>query len=158
MNEDFRDILASLLDQGAEFVVVGAHALAIHGAARATGDIDLLVRPTAANAARVASALRAFGAPLGTHGVSQEDFAVEGTIYQLGLPPRRIDVLTRIDGVSFDEAWSGRATRTIDAMAVPFLGRAELVRNKRAAGRPKDLADLALLDEAAAGDPAVERE
>jgi hypothetical protein len=147
VNEDFRDILALLLESGAEFVVVGAHALAIHGAARATGDIDLLVRPTVENAERVCAALRAFGAPLATHGVSSRDFAVEGTIYQLGLPPRRIDVLTRIDGVSFDEVWAGREHRNVDELSVPFLGRAELMRNKKAAGRPKDLADLALLEE-----------
>lgn len=147
MNEDFRDILTLMLEGGAEFVVVGAHALAVHGAARATGDIDLLVRPTPDNAERVCAALRAFGAPLAAHGVSPDDFAVEGTIYQLGLPPRRIDILTRIDGVSFDEAWAGRESRSVDELSIPFLGRAELIRNKRSAGRPKDLADLAMLEE-----------
>jgi hypothetical protein len=147
MNEDFVDILSLLLEHGAEFVVVGAHALAVHGVARATGDIDVLVRPTATNAERVVAALRAFGAPLATHGVSTRDFTIEGTIYQLGLPPRRIDLLTRIDGVSFDEVWNGRVVRVVDALSVPFLGREELVRNKRAAGRPKDLADLAMIEE-----------
>lgn len=149
MNEDFRDILALLLEHGAEFVVVGAHALAVHGVARATGDIDLLVRPDPDNAARVCRALAAFGAPLAAHGVRAEDLAQEGTIYQLGLPPRRIDVLTRIDGVSFDEVWRTRDVRLADGLQVPFVGREALLRNKRAAGRPKDLADVALLEEAA---------
>ncbi len=145
MNEDFRDLLALLAEHGAEFVVVGAHALAVHGAARATGDIDVLIRPVADNAARVHAALRAFGAPVEAHGVTPADLAREGTIYQLGLPPRRIDILTRIDGVSFDEAWAGRVAVDIAGMRVPFLGRDELIRNKRAAGRAKDLTDLALL-------------
>jgi hypothetical protein len=149
MNEDFRDILELLLEHGAEFVVVGAHALAVHGAARATGDIDIFVQPSPDNAAKVCAALRAFGAPLALHGVSETDFAMPGVIYQLGLPPRRIDIVTRIDGVPFEEAWSGRVVHEVDGLQVPFLGRAELQQNKRAAGRPKDLADLALLDEQA---------
>ena len=147
MNEDFRDILELLLEQGAAFVVVGAHALAVHGAARATGDIDLFVQPTPENAAKVCAALRAFGAPLALHGVSEADFATPGVIYQLGLPPRRIDILTQIDGVTFEQAWQGRVGHVVDGLQVPFLGRAELQQNKLAAGRPKDLADLALLDE-----------
>lgn len=76
------------------------------------------------------------------------DFAAEGNVYQLGLPPRRIDILTSISGVSFDEAWRGRVDVTIDGEAVPVLGRDELIRNKRAAGRPKDLADVAALESA----------
>lgn len=149
MNEDYQDMLALLEEHGVAFVVVGAHALAVHGASRATGDIDILVRPDPENAARVCAALRAFGAPLAAHGVKPEDFGRPGTIYQLGLPPRRIDVITHIDGVSFDEAWAGRQVRRVDGLDVPFLGRDELVRNKRASGRPKDLADLALLDASA---------
>jgi hypothetical protein len=148
MNEDFRDVLRALLEHGLDFVVVGAPALAVHGAARATGDIGLLVRPSPENAPRVCAALRAFGAPLGLHGVSEADFATPGVTYQLGLPPRRIDVITAIDGVTFDEAWAGRVSQPVDDLEVPFLGRQELRRNERAAGRPKDLADLALLDEA----------
>ncbi|MBW2254994.1 MAG: hypothetical protein JRI25_10405 [Deltaproteobacteria bacterium] len=148
MNDDFRDIIDLLLEQHAKFLVVGAHALAVHGVARATGDIDLWVRPDADNAKRVWAALTAFGAPLAAHGVHIEDLCVEGTVYQLGLPPRRIDVITAIDGVSFEEAWHGRFVAQVAGLDVPFLGRAELVRNKRASGRPKDVADLALLDEA----------
>ena len=148
MNEDYQDMLSLLLENGVAFVVVGAHALAVHGVARATGDIDLLVRPEPSNAQRLCAALDAFGAPLAAHGVSASDFTRTGTIYQLGLPPRRIDILTGIDGVSFDEAWAGREVRRIGQLEVPFLGRREMLVNKRASGRPKDLADLALLDEA----------
>ena len=132
MNEDFQDLLALLLEHQVEFLIVGAHALAVHGAARATGDIDILVRPTRPNAERVCAALRAFGAPLRLHGVGLEE----------------LSILTRIDGVSFDEAWQGRMTVDDGAQRLPFLGRDEFVRNKEAAGRPKDLADLALLAEA----------
>lgn len=150
MNEDFRDILELLLEQEAQFVIVGAHALAVHGAARATGDIDLLIRPDRPNAERVCAALDGFGAPLRTHGVGPEELSVEGNVYQLGLPPRRIDILTRIDGVTFDEAWDGRIEVEAAGMKLPFLGREELLRNKRSTGRAKDAADIALLEESEA--------
>lgn len=156
VNEDFEDILALLIEHRADFLIVGAHALAVHGAARATGDIDILVRPTRANAERVCEALRAFGAPLRLHGVGPEELSTEGNVYQLGLPPRRIDILTMIDGVSFDEAWQGRAIVDRGKHPLPFLGRDELVRNKAAAGRPKDLADLALLEEGNQEEPGTE--
>ena len=149
LNDDFRDLIACLRDAGVEFVIVGAHALAAHGLPRATGDLDVLVRSTAGNADRVYRALAAFGAPLAAHGVSAADFEVPGTVYQLGLPPRRIDVLTQISGVTFEEAWDSRLMIQIDQAPVAVLGRAELVRNKRAAGRPKDLIDADALDEAA---------
>ncbi len=145
MNDDFRDILSLLLEHEAEFIVVGAHAMAVHGAARATGDIDVLVRPSRPNAERVCSALQEFGAPLRLHGVGPDELSTEGNVYQLGLPPRRIDILTRIDGVSFDEAWHGRVEVDASGLQLPFLGREELLRNKAATGRPKDLADIALL-------------
>ena len=146
MNDDFRDILAALLEEEVDFVVAGAHALAIHGVARSTGDIDLFVRPARSNAERVYAALKEFGAPVDAHGVRARDFSEPGTIYQLGLPPRRIDIMTSIDGVSFDEAWDGREEREIEGLRIPFLGRAELIRNKRSTGRARDRADLAMLD------------
>jgi hypothetical protein len=94
VNPDFVDIVSSFTDEGVAFLVVGAYALAAHGFPRTTGDIDLLVEPTAANAKRLFRALPAFAAPVAAHGVSEEDFAKPGNVYQLGLPPRRIDVLT----------------------------------------------------------------
>ncbi len=148
LNEDFRDFLATLLEEQVEFVVVGAHALAAAGIVRGTKDLDVFVRASPENAPRVLAALRRFGAPLGRHGVALEDFARVGTIYQLGLPPRRIDLTTRIDGVAFDRAWAGRVEQRVDGLTLSFLGLEELVRNRRAVGRARDLADLELLREA----------
>ena len=145
-NDDFRDLLDCFHEVGVEYVIVGAHALAAHQLPRATGDLDVLVRPSAENAARVHQALAQFGAPLDAHGVTARDFAVAGTVYQLGLPPRRIDVLTSISGVTFDEAWAGRICVDLHGTSLAFLGREELLRNKRAAARPKDLADVAALE------------
>jgi hypothetical protein len=147
LNPDFREVLMALTDAHAEFVVVGAYALAVHGIPRATGDIDILVRPTRENAALVWQGLVAFGAPLGAAGVAQADFARPGMVYQIGLPPRRIDVLTEISGVAFEEAWNTRVTRTLEGRTIAFLGREALVRNKRASGRPKDLTDADRLEQ-----------
>lgn len=145
LNDDFLDLLRAFVEAEVEFVVVGAHALAVHGVPRATGDLDVVVRPSAGNAARVVSALRSFGAPLDAHGVGETDFSSPGAVYQLGLPPRRIDLLTSLTGVGFDEAWSGRTELQVADLKVPFLGRDALLRNKRATAREKDLADLELL-------------
>ncbi|MCP4202682.1 MAG: hypothetical protein GY769_12195 [bacterium] len=147
-NEDFLDILHALVDCGAEFIVVGAHAMAVHGVPRATGDLDLVVRPTKENAERVFAALQAFGAPIDSHGVTQADFEVPGNVYQIGQPPRRIDLLTAITGVEFEEAWASRIEVEIDEMRISFLGLETLRCNKSAIGRKKDLLDLELL-----GDP-----
>lgn len=149
LNEDFVDMLRALVESGAEFLVVGAHAMAVHGVPRATGDLDILVRPSRENATRTLAALRAFGAPVDAHGIGEDDLAAPGTVYQIGLPPRRIDILTGISGVTFDEAWRGRVTLRLPELEVPVLGRAALARNKRAAGRDKDLADLKLLEDEA---------
>lgn len=144
-NRDFLDILRALVDSEAEFIVVGAHALAVHGVPRATGDLDIVVRPTRENAARVIAALRAFGAPLEAHGVTQADFEIEGRVYQIGQPPRRIDLLTAITGVTFNDAWSSRIGVEVAGMEIPFLGLEALRRNKSATGRDRDLLDLRLL-------------
>lgn len=141
LNDDFRDLLVLLVDAGVEFVVVGAYALAFHGAPRASGDIDVFVRPSAANARRVADALGRFGAPLASAGITHADFAQPGAVYQIGLPPRRIDVMTEISGVTFDEAWESRVIAEVEGRSVGFIGRDALLRNKEATGRLKDLAD-----------------
>src|SRR5687768_817277 len=107
LNPDFLDLLGALHTAGAEFVVVGAHALAAHGIFRATADLDVFVKPSAQNAERVVAGLEAFGAPLLQHGVTEHDFVVAGNVYQMGLPPWRIDVLTEISGVTFEEAIEG---------------------------------------------------
>lgn len=147
LNADAMDMLVALDEAHVEYVVVGAHALAVHGLPRATGDLDILVRPDAANAKRIIAALEAFGAPLDAHGIVVSDFDHPGTVYQIGLPPRRIDLLTEISGVDFEEAWATHVSVSIgDGLQVPVLGRDALLKNKRAAGRPKDLVDVAALE------------
>ena len=147
MNRDFIDILAALVAREARFLVVGAHALAVHGIPRATGDLDIWVDPTTENAEKVWAALEAFGAPLDSLDLSHGDLETPGQVIQIGLPPRRIDLLTTISGVEFEEAWAARVVHSIEGLDVAFLGRSELVRNKRAAGRYQDLADLEALGE-----------
>jgi hypothetical protein len=124
-------------------VIVGAFALAYHGLPRFTRDIDVLVRPSAENAARVVAALRDFGF---TSGITAGDLALEDRVLQLGHPPLRIDVLTSISGISFEEVWGGRVAAELDGVPVFFIGREQFVRNKRAAGRAKDLADIEPLE------------
>jgi hypothetical protein len=139
-NPDWRDLFAALNDAGAEFLVVGAHALAAHGHVRATKDLDVWVRATPDNAVRVHGALRVFGAPLDELQVG--DLSTPDTVFQMGVAPLRIDILTSIDGVSFDEAWPSRvATRYAD-QPISVLSRDVLIKNKLASGRLQDLADV----------------
>ncbi len=145
-NHDFLDLIDAFHAERVDYLVVGAFALAAHGFPRATGDIDFFVRPSADNASRLVRALTSFGAPLASAGVTADDFSKPGGVYQIGVVPRRIDVITDISGVSFDEAFDHRVTQQVDGRAVSFIGRVELVRNKRAAGRPKDLIDANALD------------
>lgn len=145
MNPDFSDILSELTAAGAEFMIVDAFAIAAHGNPRATGDIDIWVRPSRENAERVLVALRAFGAPLAD--LSTDDLIDEQTVFQIGVAPVRIDILAGIDGISFEDAWPRRVEANLGTLTVPVLGLADLATNKRAAGRPKDLADLAWIEE-----------
>ena len=144
LNPDFRDMLSDLNDAGAEFLVVGAYALAAYGMPRATGDIDIWVRPTESNAQNVWAALEAFGAP--RSGVSAADFAQQDVVFQIGVAPGRIDILTSITGVEFDAAWDAREQIEVDGINLFVLSREHLIRNKRATGRAKDLADVAWLE------------
>lgn len=146
LNEDFVDLLRSLIAARVEFVIVDAHALAAHGLPRATGDLDVFVEPSPENAERVIEALRAFGAPLDAHGVSRADFEAPDNVYQVGLPPGRIDLMTSISGVSFAEARATRIVIDLASMKLPVLGRDALVKNKRATGRPKDIVDADALE------------
>ncbi len=144
MSRDFRDLFAAFNAEGVEYLLVGAHALAVHGHVRATKDLDVWVRPSGDNAARVLRALTAFGAPLAD--LTQDDLATPGLIYQMGVPPLRIDVVTSIEGVGFDVAWATRfQTRFLDE-PVWVLSRGHLIQNKRAAGRTQDLADVEWLE------------
>jgi len=146
LNDDFVDMIHALVSANVEFVLVGAHALSFHGILRATGDIDFFVRPTADNAKRVYDALVCFGAPVAAHGVTPTDFERADHVYQIGLPPRRIDLLTSISGVPFEDAWATRVKAKLAGVDVYVLGRDALVRNKRAAARPKDLLDADALE------------
>ena len=147
MTDDWLDAIAAMLDAEVLFLTVGAHAMAAHGVPRGTQDLDLWVEPGAANARRVWQALAGFGAPLESLGVHLDDFQKADTVVQVGLPPNRIDILTSISGVpDFAAAWNDRVVATIRGREVPFLGRAALLANKRAAGRLKDLADVEALE------------
>jgi hypothetical protein len=144
--DDFRDLLLELSEAGADFVVLGGHAVAFHGHPRATKDLDVLVRPSAANAARVYQALAAFGAPMDAFDVAESDFATYDGVLQIGLPPRRIDILNRAAGITFDEAIADGDSFDLEGRRIPIIGREALLRNKRAAGRPQDIADLEALE------------
>jgi hypothetical protein len=146
MNPDFADMLSALSAAGVDFLVVGAHALAAHGVPRATGDLDIWIRPTPDNAARTLRALAAFGAPLAD--LSIDDLTRPDTVFQIGLPPSRIDIVSGITGVSFDGAWERRVPVALPGGTVDVLSKVDFVANKKAVGRAKDLADIALLDEA----------
>ncbi len=144
LNPDFRDMLSALSAEGAEFLLVGAYAMAVHGYPRATGDMDLWIRPSDENAERVWRALKQFKAPM--RNLSVEDLKSPDIVFQIGVAPRRIDVLTSIDGVEFDAAWAGRKMVDLEGQPVAVLGRADLLRNKRACPRPKDQADALWLE------------
>lgn len=143
-NQDFRDMLVALNDASVDYLVVGAYAVAAHGFPRATGDLDIWVRADAESAPKVLSALQAFGAPL--HEIKETDFASPSVVFQIGIPPGRIDLLTIVSGLEFDSAWNNRISLTIDDVTFPVIGRADLIANKLATGRPKDLADIAGLE------------
>jgi hypothetical protein len=140
LNPDYRDILSVFSDEKVEYLLVGAYALAAHGFVRATGDIDLWARPSLENAKRVMRALARFGAPLSE--VSVEDFRDPGIVFQMGIAPRRIDILTMIDGVDFDEAWQDRKEIEVDGLPVHVISKLHLAKNKESTGRPQDKVDL----------------
>ena len=137
---DFDEFIASLIAHGVEFVIVGAYALAFHGAPRFTGDLDILVRPNVEHASRLLAALKAFGFP--AIELTPEAVADRRRMLQMGVPPVQIHVMSAISGVEWDEAWADRVQGPLGRHTVAFLGRETFLRNKRAAGRPKDLADI----------------
>ena len=138
--KDLREFIELLNSRRVDYIVVGGHAVAFHGHPRFTGDIDFLLRPSSENAERVINAVEAFG--FSPPGLSPEDFVRESTVVQLGYPPNRIDLLTSISGVPFEEAWSGKLSGELDGLPVFFLGWDALLKNKRASGRDKDLVDV----------------
>ncbi len=144
LNPDFRDMLSCLNDEEVEFIIVGAYALAAHGLPRATGDIDVWVRNSSTNAQRILRALVKFGAPVSN--LSEDDFVAHDMVLQLGIEPSRIDLLTGIDGVEFDEAWKNKVSVRIDGMGIYILSKADLLKNKLSANRDKDRSDIAWLE------------
>ena len=143
MNQDFKDLLSAFNAHRVEHLIVGAHALAAHGYVRATKDLDVWVRPDPENARRTMHALAAFGAPLDN--LTEQDLSSPGLIFQIGLPPVRIDVLTAIDGVEFAEAWEARVHAHLGTVPVGVLSVRHLIANKTVAGRLQDLADIEAL-------------
>jgi hypothetical protein len=139
-----REFIELLNSHAVEYVVVGGHAVAFHGHPRYTGDIDFFIQATEDNAARVLAVLTAFG--FADLQLDVASLTVPQRVIQLGRPPNRIDLLTSISGVSFDEAWSTSVPGELDGLPVRVLSRAALLTNKRASGRPKDLADVAELE------------
>ena len=144
--QDFTDLLIELCEAQAEFLLVGGWAVILYGHVRATDDMDVFVRPSATNSQRVFAALEAFGAPLRAHAVAPAHFATEGDAYRFGIAPLKIEVLTKISGVSFDEALQGSKTFELDGHHIPYIGKSALIANKKAAGRHKDLADVEELE------------
>ncbi|MGH7823300.1 MAG: hypothetical protein ACREQ9_26365 [Candidatus Binatia bacterium] len=147
LNRDHLDLLRAFSDADVRFLVVGAHAVGYHAQPRATGDLDVWIEATPENARRAHGALATFGAPL--LDLSVEDLATPGVVFQMGLPPNRIDVLTEISGVDFTEAWATRSEATVAGLKIPIIGFDCLLANKRAAGRPKDVGDIDALERAA---------
>jgi hypothetical protein len=144
LNKDFKDILQLLLEENVEFLLVGGYAMGAHGYPRATKDIDIWVWADTANSAKVFHTLAKFGAPMGN--VSPLDFSEAGVVFQIGVPPNRVDIITDLSGVDFKTCWGNRIVVSIDGLDIPVIGRGDLIANKRALGRPQDQVDADILD------------
>jgi hypothetical protein len=143
LDKDFNEFVELFLEHNVRFLIVGGYALAAHGLPRATGDLDAWVWINPENAQNIMRALNAFG--FQNLSLTESDFSKEDSIIQLGYPPFRIDILTSIDGVAFDQAWEKKIVVELNGMNVPFIGRDDLITNKKAAGRPQDIADVSRL-------------
>lgn len=143
MNSDLKELLKSLLDHGAEFLIVGGYAVMEYSEPRFTKDLDVWVGSSPTNAPKVVAALRSFGAPL--FGATEEDFATPGQVLQLGVPPNRVDILTSIDGVEFSNAWGRKVNVDFDGITVPFLSLEDLIKNKESTPRERDKREAAEL-------------
>ena len=145
VQEDFKELLALLNAHDVEYVIVGAYALSHHGVPRYTGDLDILIRAETENARRILDALSEFG--FGNLELTLTDFTLPDHVIQLGYPPVRIDLITSITGVSWEEVAENKETGIYGGIEVFYIGRPQLVKNKRLTGRQKDLADLEALEE-----------
>lgn len=145
LNPDWTEFLSLLISENVRFVIVGGHAVAGHGDPRLTEDLDVFVEPERENATRLREALKSFG--FGESAPPVDDLATPGKIFMLGRKPWRIDILTQIDGVTFDEAWAGKIEAKFTESPLFVIGREQLITNKKASGREKDLRDVAMLEE-----------
>lgn len=144
LNQDFIDILSAFSKEKVEFMVVGGYAVAFHGFVRGTGDFDLWIRISDENAERVWKALQSFGAPL--FDLNKENLTAPAMVFQMGMPPYRIDIINKVDGIDFDEAWRNRTFVGLAGLEIPVVGKSDLLRNKRTMNRPKDQADIIWLE------------
>jgi hypothetical protein len=145
VQKDFRDLLELFKKFKVDYIIVGAYTLGFHGAPRYTGDLDLFVKPDPNNARNIMQALQEFG--FGSVGLSEADFNKKDKVVQLGFPPVRIDIITSITGVSWEQALSGVVKGQFGDLTVNYLGREDFIENKKALGRKKDLADLEAIGE-----------
>ena len=143
LHQDIHEFIGLCLSRKVEFLLVGGYALAFHGAPRFTEDVDLMVLVSPGNADKLHAVLVEFG--FGGVGITRDDFLEADQVIQLGRAPNRIDILTGISGVTWQEAWASRASVNFDGLEIQVIGKRELIRNKQATGRPQDLADLARL-------------
>lgn len=145
LNEDYKEMLQILLDNEIKFLVVGAYAMGVYGYPRATGDIDIWVWTSAENSDKIFKSLKQFGAPL--HQINDKTFAEQGVIFQIGVAPRRIDIITRVDGLDFSKAYENRREITIENMRIPVISKEDLIKNKESTSREKDALDAKQLRE-----------
>ena len=145
LNKDYKEMLQILLNNKVRFLVVGAYAMGVHGYPRATGDIDIWVEASSENSEKIYQSLSEFGAPLSE--VTKTTFCEEGIVFQIGVAPRRIDIITKIDGVDFNKAYSDKQKIEIEGIKIPFLSKEDLIKNKESTGREKDQLDAKYLRE-----------
>lgn len=143
LNEDYREILQIFKKQKVKFLIVGAYAMGAYGYPRATGDVDIWVEASLENSKKVYVSLKKFGAPLKE--ITEDTFKEEGIVFQIGLPPRRIDIITKIDGVDFKQAYRSKNNIKVDGLFIPFLSQSNLIKNKESTGREKDKLDVKYL-------------
>lgn len=136
---EFKELLSIMVKHSARYLVVGGYDVMRYSEPRFTKDLDLWIANAEKNAGAVFRAMKEFGAPL--EGLTAHDFTQEGYFYQMGMPPLRVDIMMSIPGVEFETAWKNRELLLLDGVTVPFISRADLIRNKEASGRPQDLLD-----------------
>ena len=145
LNEDYKDILQILLKNRVKFLLVGAYAMGAHGFPRATGDIDMWIEASKENSLKVYASLTEFGAPLNE--ITETTFAEEGMAFQIGVAPRRIDIITKVSGLQFNQAYQQRQDVEIEGLKIPIVSLNDLIKNKESAGRDKDISDAKRLKE-----------